>query len=97
MQGPLTCPNILQHEADGFTSSPKEGMLWIFITLKNPSPQLGLKPQTLGPMASTLTITPSRRLPMWLIIQPEMYHPVTSLNRNACKAKFKVTTINIQL
>jgi hypothetical protein len=33
-------------------------MLQIFIALKNPSPQLCLNPQTFGPMASTLTITP---------------------------------------
>jgi hypothetical protein len=31
----------------------KEGVLWIFIALKNPSPWPGLNPQTLGPVAST--------------------------------------------
>jgi hypothetical protein len=35
-------------------------MLWIFIILKNTSPQPGLNPWTLGQMASTLTDTPLR-------------------------------------
>jgi hypothetical protein len=55
----LTCRKIL-HGADGFTSPPKGGVLRILTALKNPSPQLGLNPQTLDPMASTLTITPPR-------------------------------------
>jgi hypothetical protein len=42
----------------GFISLPKEGLLGIFIAIKNPSPRPGLNPRTLGPMASTLTITP---------------------------------------
>jgi hypothetical protein len=41
----------------GFTSPLKEGMLRIFIILKNPSPRLGLNPRTLSPMANILTIT----------------------------------------
>jgi hypothetical protein len=40
----------------------EEGVLRIFIALKNPSPWLGLNPQPLGPVASTLTTTPPRRL-----------------------------------
>jgi hypothetical protein len=35
---------ILQHGASGFTAPPKEGMLQIFIALKNPSLWLGLNP-----------------------------------------------------
>jgi hypothetical protein len=38
----------------------KEGVLQIFIIHKNPSPWLGLNPQPLGPVASTLTTTPPR-------------------------------------
>jgi hypothetical protein len=53
---------ILRHEPSGFTSPPKEGVLRIFIALKSPSTWLGLNPQTLGPMASTLTILRPRRL-----------------------------------
>jgi hypothetical protein len=57
----LTCHKILWHGADGFTSAPKEVILWIFITLKKihrfwP----GFNPQTLGPVASKITITPPR-------------------------------------
>jgi hypothetical protein len=33
----------------------EEGVLWIFIALKNPSPWLGSNPQPLGPVAITLT------------------------------------------
>jgi hypothetical protein len=44
----------LRHGTDGFTSPPKEVVLRIFITLKNPS--------TLGPVASTLTTSPPRHI-----------------------------------
>jgi hypothetical protein len=40
----------------------KEGLLRIFISLKNPKPQPGLNPQPLSPVASTLTTTPPRQL-----------------------------------
>jgi hypothetical protein len=40
----------------------KEVVLRIFIALKNPSPRPGSNSQTLGPVASTLTTTPPRRL-----------------------------------
>jgi hypothetical protein len=63
----FTC-KILLHGASGFTSPPKEGVLQIFIALKSPSPPPGLNPRTLGPMASTLTITPPRRLMTLLIV-----------------------------
>jgi len=46
---------ILGHGADGFTSPPKEGVLRIFISVKNPSPRHGLHP-----MAITLTSIPPR-------------------------------------
>jgi hypothetical protein len=54
--------NILQYGADGFTSPPKEGVPRIFISPKNPSSRPGFNPRTLGPMASTLTISPPRRI-----------------------------------
>jgi hypothetical protein len=53
----LTCRKILRHGAHGFTSTPKER-----VPLKIHRPRLGLNPQTLGPMASSLAITPPRRL-----------------------------------
>jgi hypothetical protein len=51
--GYFTCRKILWH-GTGFTSHPKEGVLRIFIALKNPSPLPGLNPRPSGPMASTL-------------------------------------------
>jgi hypothetical protein len=58
----FTFRKIVQHGASSFTTSAKEGMLWIFIIFKNPSPWMGLNQRTLGPIASTLTITPPRQL-----------------------------------
>jgi hypothetical protein len=43
----LTCRKILRHAADGFTSSPKEVVLRIFIALKNPSLSAGFEPASL--------------------------------------------------
>jgi hypothetical protein len=53
----LTCRKILRHVTGDFISHTKKGVLWIFITLKNPS-----NPRPLGPVASTLTTNPPRRL-----------------------------------
>jgi hypothetical protein len=39
----------------------EEGVLQIFIVLKNPLPEPGLNSRTLDPVASTITITPPRR------------------------------------
>jgi hypothetical protein len=58
----LTHSKILRHGTSGFTSHPKEGVLRIFIALKNPSPWPHSNPRPLGPVASTLTTTPLRRL-----------------------------------
>jgi hypothetical protein len=38
----------LRHGTDGFTSRPKEVVLRIFITLKNPSTSVGIEPANLG-------------------------------------------------
>jgi hypothetical protein len=62
LKGSLTCRKILRHETSGFTSHPKEGDLWIFVTLKNPTPQPGLYSRPLVPVASTQTTAPPRRL-----------------------------------
>jgi hypothetical protein len=61
-KGFFMCHKIVRHGTSGSTSPPKEGVLQMFITLKNPSPRPGLNPWTLGPVASTLTTTP----PRWL-------------------------------
>jgi hypothetical protein len=57
----LTCGKILWNGTSGFTSYPKESVLRMFITLKNPLPWPGSNPQPLGPVASTLTTTPPRQ------------------------------------
>jgi hypothetical protein len=57
LYGSLTCHKILRRGADSFTSPPKEGVL----PLKIHSPRLGFNWQTLGPMASTLTIRSPRK------------------------------------
>jgi hypothetical protein len=51
---------FLRHGADSFTFPPKEGVLRIFIALKNPSPSAGLNSRSVFPMASTLTTRPPR-------------------------------------
>jgi hypothetical protein len=58
----LTCRKILRHGTSGFTSYLKEGVLWIIIALKNPLPCQDSNPRPLGPVTSTLTTTPPRRL-----------------------------------
>jgi hypothetical protein len=52
----------------GSTSHPKEGVLRIFIALKNQSLQPGLNPRTLGPVTCTLTTTPLTRLTSLLVL-----------------------------
>ena len=38
----------LRHGTDGFTSTPKEGVLRIFSSLKNPTASAGFEPSNLG-------------------------------------------------
>jgi hypothetical protein len=70
----LTWRKILRHGTSVFTSHPKEGVLHIFIALKNPSPWPGSNLWPLGPVASTLTITPPRRQCKWEL--PNTTHTV---------------------
>jgi hypothetical protein len=58
-----TCRKILWHWTSGFTSHPKDGVLRIFIALKNPTPWPGSNLWPLGQVASTLTTTRLRRQP----------------------------------
>jgi hypothetical protein len=59
LKGSFTCRKILRHGISVITSPPKEGVLLrpkegvlrIFIALKNPSPLPGLNPRPLGPVA----------------------------------------------
>jgi hypothetical protein len=62
LKGSLTCRKILRRKTSDFTSRPKEGVVRIFVTLKNPSPLPGLNSRHLGLVASTLTSTPPGRL-----------------------------------
>jgi hypothetical protein len=57
----LTCRKILRHGISGFTSHPTEGVLRIFIALKNPSLRSDMNPWPFVSMTSTLTTTPPRR------------------------------------
>jgi hypothetical protein len=45
----LTCPKILRHGTDCFTSPPKEVVLRISITLKNTASSARFEPLNLGP------------------------------------------------
>jgi hypothetical protein len=47
LKGSLTCCTIF-HAADGFTSALKEGVLRIFVALKNASLSTGFEPAYLG-------------------------------------------------
>jgi hypothetical protein len=65
----LGTSRVLLHVVKSYDMGPPalfpiraEGMLRIFIALKNTSPWPGSNPQPLGPVASTLTTTPPRRL-----------------------------------
>jgi hypothetical protein len=64
----ITCLKMLRHGTSRFTSHLKENVLRIFITLKNLSPQPGLNPRPLGPVASTVTTTPPKRFTDKLIL-----------------------------
>jgi hypothetical protein len=62
LKGFLTCHKISRQGTSGFTSHPKEGMMWIFIAPKNPSPLPVLNPRPLGPVANILkTVAPRRQ------------------------------------
>ena len=64
----LLYATILRHGTDGFTSPPKEGMLRIFLPLKNPTALAGLNPQTWVPKASTLPLDHGSRFYGGLVI-----------------------------
>jgi hypothetical protein len=50
----------LRHGTNGFTSPPKEGVLLIFITHKNPSSSAGFEAANLGSSGRHATTRPSR-------------------------------------
>jgi hypothetical protein len=59
-KGILTFRKILQHGADGFVSFPKEGVLWIFIAIKNPSLWASFEPSYFGSNGNHAVTRPSR-------------------------------------
>jgi hypothetical protein len=48
LKGSLTFHKIVRHGTYGFTSHPKEGVLRIYIPIKNPLPRWGFESATLG-------------------------------------------------
>ena len=52
----------LRHGTDGFTSPPKEGMLWIFLPLKNLMASAGFEPANLGTKGQHATSRPPKPL-----------------------------------
>ena len=52
----------LPHGIDGFTSSPKEGVLRIFFALKNPTTSVGFESTNLGTKGQYTTSRPSKPL-----------------------------------
>jgi hypothetical protein len=62
--GSLTCwvLNKLRHGTDGFTSPPKEDMLWIFFARKVRRLRPGSNPRLWVPEASMLTTRPPKPL-----------------------------------
>jgi hypothetical protein len=62
--------------AEGFTFPPKEGVLRILLSLKIPRCRPGLNPQSLGPVASTLAITPPRTTNPVLLVLSSFSLPV---------------------
>jgi hypothetical protein len=81
----LTCRKILT-TCDLLALLPiqEEGVLRIFIALKNPSPWLGSNLQHLGPVASTLTTTPPRRP-----LDPESCSPCWHVGSRSCMVLYK--------
>jgi hypothetical protein len=65
VNGSLTCRKISRRGTSCFISHPKEGVLRIFISLKNASSRPGLNPLPFGLVANTLTIIPPRWRQSW--------------------------------
>ena len=52
----------LRHGTDGFVSTPKEGVLRIFVALKNPTASVGFEPANLGTKGQYATARPPKPL-----------------------------------
>jgi hypothetical protein len=60
----LHAVNVMTRDLPALHSIREKDVLRIFIALKNPAPWPGSNPQSLGPVASTLTTTTPSRHPM---------------------------------
>ena len=63
----------LRHWTDGFTSPPKEGVLRIFFTLKNPTASAGFEPTNLGTKGQHATSRPPKSLPQCYVMLPRLF------------------------
>ena len=60
----------LRHGTDGFTSTPKEGVLRIFFCPKNPTASAGYEPANLGTKGQHATSRPPKPLNLILTTKP---------------------------
>ena len=58
----------LRHGTDGFTSTPKEGVLRIFSALKNPTDSVGFEPVNSGTKGQHATARPPKSPPLLLLL-----------------------------
>jgi hypothetical protein len=80
LKGYLTFRKILRHGTSAFTSHPKEGVLRIFIAIKNPSPRPAFYPRTFAPVAITLTTTPPMHFVFIYFVRFSLQTASVSLN-----------------
>ena len=69
----------LRHGTDGFTSSPKEGVLRIFFALKNPTASAGFEPANSGTKGQHATSRPPKPL---IYIYMTYIYDISSLRVN---------------
>jgi hypothetical protein len=89
----LTCYKILRHGTSGFTSHPKEGVLRIFIALKNVSPRPGLNPRPLEPHRYSTNSNPAfvKTASVKLVAEREFIHKIRAkCNFNIFKYHLRV-------
>jgi hypothetical protein len=62
LRSDFACRKVLRNGAVWFNSPPKEGVLLVYVSLKNPSSRPGLNTRTLDLVIRSLTATPPKRL-----------------------------------
>jgi hypothetical protein len=68
--GSLTRRKILWHGTGGFTSTRRKSYYGVLLLLQTYRSRRGLNPRTLGPVASTITITPPRTTVSHVTLNP---------------------------